>query len=127
MWIFLVLRFALTGQLLKDIPVSGQHLVFALDLSLLAPTLVLAGVLLYRRTAMGFVLGTAVSVFGAVYQLNLMLAGVFQENADVRGVKAFPLESILLTTGFVAAGLILVLHRGRRAGPLRSLSTDGPS
>lgn len=115
LWIFLVLRFALTGQLLEDIPVSGQHLVFALDLSLLAPTLVLAGVLLYRRTAMGFVLGTAVSVFGAVYQLNLMLAGVFQANADVRGVKAFPLESVVLTTAFVAAAAVLVLHRWRRA------------
>lgn len=115
LWIFLVLRFALTGELLEDIPVSGQHLVFALDLSLLAPTLVLAGVLLYQRTSMGFVLGTAVSVFGAVYQLNLMLAGVFQANADVRGVKAFPLESIVLTTVFVAAAAVLVLHRWRRA------------
>jgi hypothetical protein len=37
-------RFALTGGLLADIPVDGQHLVFALDLALLAPTLVLAGI-----------------------------------------------------------------------------------
>ncbi|MGH2820006.1 MAG: hypothetical protein ACRDJ5_05060, partial [Actinomycetota bacterium] len=46
LWVFLVLRFAFTGELLNDIPAEGQHLVFALDLSLLIPTLVLAGVLL---------------------------------------------------------------------------------
>src|ERR671919_671683 len=35
LWVFVVLRFVTTGQLLEDIPVEGQHLVFALDLSLL--------------------------------------------------------------------------------------------
>ena len=113
LWIFLVLRFAVTGRLLHDIPVEGQHLVFALDLSLLVPTLIVAGVLLYRRTAVGLVLGTAVSVFGAAYQLNLMLAGVFQANAGVPGVKAFPPEGILLTVGFVAASALLLQHRER--------------
>jgi hypothetical protein len=109
-----VLRFAVTGQLLHDIPVEGQHLVFALDLSLLVPTLVLAGVLLFRRTAAGFVLATAVCVFGAVYQLNLMLAGVFQANADVAGVTAFPPEGILLTGALAAASAVLLLHREHR-------------
>jgi hypothetical protein len=115
LWAFVVLRFAVTGQLLHDIPVEGQHLVFALDLSLLVPTLVLAGVLLYRRTATGFVLATAVSVFGAVYQLNLMLAGVFQDNANVAGVTAFPPEGILLTGALAAASAVLLLHREHRA------------
>jgi hypothetical protein len=109
LWVFIVLRFAVTGQLLHDIPIEGQHLVFALDLSLLVPTLVLAGVLLYRRTPAGFVMGAAVSVFGAAYQLNLMMAGVFQAAADVPGVKAFPPEGILLTVAFVAASAFLLL------------------
>ena len=119
LWVFVVLRFVTTGQLLEDIPVEGQHLVFALDLSLLAPTLVLAGVLLFRMRPIGFVMGTAVSVFGAGYQINLMASGVFQANADVPGVKAFPLESIILTVGFVVASVILLLAvRGaRREGP----------
>jgi hypothetical protein len=39
--------------------------------ALLAPSLVLAGVLLFRRRTFGFLLGTALAVFGAVYQLNL--------------------------------------------------------
>jgi hypothetical protein len=111
LWIYLVLRFAATGQLLYDVPVDGQHLVFALDLSLLVPALVVAGVLLYRRTALGLVLGTAVSVFGAAYQLNLMFAGVLQANAGVAGAKAFPPEGILLTIGFVAASAVLLMLR----------------
>ena len=116
LWLFLVTRFAVTGEVLNDIPVDGQHLVFALDLSLLVPTLILAGVLLFRRTAVGFVLAPAVAVFGAVYQVNLMMAGVFQDAAGVAGVKAFPLEGIVLTAAFVLASAVLLLSSGRRAG-----------
>jgi hypothetical protein len=113
LWAFLVVRFAVTGRLLNDIPVEGQHVVFALDLSLMVPTLIIAGILLYRKTALGFVLGPAASVFGAAYQLNLMLAGVFQANADVAGLKAFPPEGVLLTVGFVVASAVLLMHRRR--------------
>jgi hypothetical protein len=120
LWIVLVLRNALTGRLLNDIPVEGQHLVFALDLSLLVPTLVVAGVLLFRRTAFGFVLGTAVTVFGALYQVNLMMAGLFQDNANVAGVKAFPLEGIVLTVGFLIASAILLLRGQGGAGTAES-------
>src|SRR5918996_6562643 len=94
-------------------------LVGPVTMVLLAPTLVLASVLLLRVRPVGFVMGTAVSGFGAAYQINLMASGVFQANADVPGVKAFPLESIILTVGFVVASLILLLAvRGaRREGP----------
>lgn len=111
LWIFLVVRNAITGEVLHDIPVWGQHLVFALDLALLVPSLVLAGVLLVRRRPFGFLLGTAMAVFGAVYQLNLMVASVFQDRADVAGVQAFAPESLLLTATFVAASVLLLLPR----------------
>ncbi|HUL85784.1 MAG TPA: hypothetical protein VLX89_09780 [Actinomycetota bacterium] len=113
LWIFVVLRFAVTGELLHDIPVAGQHLVFALDLALLVPSLILAGVLLILGKPMGYVLGAAMAVMGAAYQLNLMAAGAFQANADVAGTTAFPPEGILLTTLFVAAAVALL--RPRRA------------
>lgn len=112
LWAFLLVRFALTGELLADIPVDGQHLVFALDLALLVPTLVLAGILLFQRRAVGLVMGAAVAVFGAAYQVNLMLAGVFQDSAGVAGVKAFPIEGIVLTLGFVVASVALLTSRG---------------
>lgn len=111
LWIFLVVRNAITGEVLHDIPVWGQHLVFALDLALLVPSLVLAGVLLARRRPFGFLLGTAMAVFGAVYQLNLMVASVFQDRADVAGVQAFAPESLFLTATFVAASVLLLLPR----------------
>lgn len=114
LWLFLAIRFAVTGELMADLPADGIHLVFAIDTSLLVPALVLAGVLLWRRTAPGFVFGTAMAVMGLMYQVNLMMAGLFQASADVPGVKAFPLEGILLAAGFALATLALLLHRERR-------------
>lgn len=115
LWVVLVLRNAFTGALLNDIPVDGQHLVFGLDLALLVPTLVLAGVLLFLRRPVGVLLAGAICVFGAVYQVNLMMAGVFQENAGVAGVKAFPLESLVLTAAFVLAAVVMLRRSGLRA------------
>jgi hypothetical protein len=109
LWLFVVSRNAVTGEVLHDVPVAGQHLVLALDLSLLVPSLILAGVLLWRQTAMGYVLGAAMCVMGALYQLNLMVAGIFQANAEVAGVKAFPSEGLFLTAGLVIAALLLLL------------------
>lgn len=114
LWLFLAIRFAVTGELMADLPADGIHLVFAIDTSLLVPALVIAGVLLWRRTAPGFVFGTAMAVMGLMYQVNLMMAGLFQASADVPGVKAFPLEGILLAAGFALATLALLVHRERR-------------
>jgi hypothetical protein len=114
LWLFLSIRFAVTGELMADLPADGVHLVFAIDTSLLVPSLVVAGILLWRRTARGFVFGTAMVVMGAVYQVNLLLAGLFQASADVPGAKAFPPEGIVLATGFALASLWLLIPLGRR-------------
>jgi hypothetical protein len=113
LWIFVVARNAVTGEVLHDIPVRGQHLVFALDLSLLVPALVVAGALLFRRRPLGFVLGAAMAVFGAAYQANLMVASAFQDAADVRGVAAFAPESVFLTAAFAVAALLMLIPRRR--------------
>jgi hypothetical protein len=125
LWLFVVSRNAVTGEVRHDVPVAGQHLVLALDLSLLVPSLILAGVLLWRQTAMGYVLGAAMCVMGAIYQLNLMVAGIFQANAEVAGVKAFPPEGLFLTAGLVISALILLLgsptnKNKRQAGERRN-------
>ncbi len=108
LWIVVLVRNAITGAVIEDIPVAGQHLVFALDLALLVPSLVVAGVLLLRRTPMGFVLGTAMAVMGAAYQLNLMVGGLFQSNANVPGITAFPPEGILLTVAFMVSAAVML-------------------
>jgi hypothetical protein len=114
LWLFLAIRFAVTGELIAGLPRDGVHLVFAIDTSLLVPALVISGILLWRRTSRGFVFGTAMAVMAAIYQVNLLVAGVFQANSHVSGVKAFPLEGIVLATGFTLATLALLLGRERR-------------
>jgi hypothetical protein len=111
LWLVLLIDNAVTGNVMADIPVSGQHLVFALDLGLMAPSMVIAGVLLARRVPIGSLLGPAMALFGAVYQMNMMLAGVFQANADVAGVKAFPPEGLFLATLFWLAVALLFWPR----------------
>jgi hypothetical protein len=107
LWVFLAIRFAVTGELMADIPADGIHLVFAVDLSLLVPALVVAGVLLWRRTRIGVVFGAVMTVMGTLYQVNLLVAGVYQANADVAGAKAFPAEGIVVATGLVLASGVL--------------------
>src|SRR5687767_5203863 len=63
-----------------------------LDLALLASTLVVAGILLFGRTAVGLLMGAAISLFGLVYPVNLQTAAVFQNAAGVPGVRAFPIS-----------------------------------
>ena len=112
LWIVLSIRFALTGKLMADIPIRGIHLVFAIDLALLVPALVVAGVLCWRRTAVGVLFAAVMAVMGSLYQVNLLLAGFFQAEADVPGVKAFPPEGVVLAIGFFAAAAV-IFRRGR--------------
>jgi hypothetical protein len=116
LWVFLALRYAVTGELMADIPREGIHLVFAVDTALLVPALVLSGVALWRRSEIGLVFGPAMTVMGAVYQVNLLVSGLFQANADVAGAKAFPLEGIVLAAGFGAAAVVLLVPRRGRIG-----------
>jgi len=96
------------------VPAAGQHLVFALDLAFLVPSLVLSGVLLFRRLPLGFLLGTAMASMGAVYQVNMSVAAVFQDRADVVGATAFAPESVGLTISFAVAALVMLAPRKER-------------
>jgi hypothetical protein len=109
MWSWFSLRFAVTGKLPGGaFPASGQHLVYTLDLSLLVPSFALAGVLLWRRTAWGFVLATLVGVYAAVYQLNYLIASAFQADADVAGAMALDPAALGLTIAFLLAAVLLL-------------------
>jgi hypothetical protein len=113
-WVFLILRFVVTGDLLKQIPVTGQHLIFALDLTLMMPALVVAGVLLYRRTTIGYVLGPAVAVLGAVYSLNGNAAAWFQSHAGVPGAVAVSPTNVVITLAMFGPAVALWLGARRR-------------
>jgi hypothetical protein len=110
-----------TGEVLADKPVRGQHVVFALDLSLLVPALVVSGVLLWRRTPIGYVAAGIVSVMGSLVLLNLLLAGAFQANADVAGVRTFPPEGIAMAVGMIASMVLLLGARTQTQGRNRTM------
>jgi hypothetical protein len=119
-WVGLIVRNVLTGEVLEQIPVRGQHLVFALDLTLMMPALVIAGILLVRRTTMGFLLGTAVAFLGAVYSLNGNAAAWFQAKAGVAGVQAVSPTNIVITVAmFVPAAWLWLGTRRAPKGPDR--------
>lgn len=124
LWVFVIVRNAFTGEVLHDIPVNGQHLVFALDLALLVPSLIVSGVLLARRRPFGMVFGTGMAVMGAAYQLNLMMAAVYGAAADVPGVKALSAEGVILTTSFIAAAVLLLFVS---VGPSRPFGVRVPA
>ena len=122
LWSYFSIDYAVTGRLsLGAAPLQGMHLVFAIDLSLMVPGMTLAGVLLWRRRPWGYVLGAVMSVFGAVYQLNLAAAGWFQANAGVEGVRRIdPVGAGFVVVFLVAAAVMIRELRAVISGPNRA-------
>jgi MFS family permease len=119
-WGTMSLRFAVTGELPQDVmPPSAVHLVYALDMAVLAPVFLLGGVLLWRRLPWGSVLAAAVNVSGAAYLTVLWFVGGFQANAGIEGktwASPVAIGAVLLC---LAAALVLLVppRTGRhRAG-----------
>jgi hypothetical protein len=94
-------------------PAEAVHLVYALDLSLLAPAFVVSGVLLWRRTPWGLLLGGAVSVFGAAYLTVLWCVGGFQADAGIDGKTWLSPAGVVPALLCLACALLLL----RRSGP----------
>jgi hypothetical protein len=116
LWLVLIARNVLTGELLAGVPVFGQHLIFALDLTLMMPALVIAGVLLWRRRPSGYFLATAVAVLGAVYTLNGNAAAWFQARAGVAGAHAVSPTNLVLTVAMFVPAVALWRGARKRSG-----------
>jgi hypothetical protein len=74
----------------------------------MAPSMAVGGIWLWRRKPWGFVLATALCVFGAAYQANLAAAGVFQANAGVDGAKLVDPMGVTVLLAFVVAGVAML-------------------
>jgi hypothetical protein len=110
-WGGISLRFALTGTLPANLmPPSAVHLVYAIDLSLLAPVFVVAGVLLWRREPWGAVLAVAVNASGAVYLAVLWAVGGFQADAGIPGTTWLSPVAIGSVLACLAATLALLVR-----------------
>lgn len=115
-WGSMSVRFALTGELPQDVmPPEAVHLVYALDLGLLAPAFVTSGVLLWRGAAWGSVLAAAVNASGAVYLAVLWAVGGFQADAGIEGRTWWSPVAIGSVLACTAAALALLVDRGHDA------------
>ena len=128
-WGGISLRFAVTGALPANImPPSAVHLVYAIDLSLLAPVFVVAGVLLWRREPWGAVLAVAINASGAVYLAVLWAVGGFQANAGIPGttwLSPVAIGSVLACLVATAALLVHPNPEGNRTTAPTAAATVG--
>lgn len=85
MWIAQSLSFVTSGVVPQSIQDSGHPtgVVYALDLSLLVPGMVLGAVWLWQRRPWGYVLGAMMMVKGTVYPLALVGMTIFSAKAGV--------------------------------------------
>jgi hypothetical protein len=89
-------------------PTRRRPIVFALDLTLVVPTMLVAAVLLWRRHAWGHVLGTIVGIKGVLYALVLLAMAAGQANRGEDDAWSFAPVSAFLLVGclLVAASLL---------------------
>jgi hypothetical protein len=122
MWVTFSLRFAVTGVVPQEpshliLPSSFTHLGWALDLSLLVPGYVLAGLLLWRRAAWGYVLATLLVVSGTLHQAAYLTALVFQVDAGIPGASAFDPSEVPIVVAFAGTALLLLVNCDRPPRP----------
>lgn len=116
-WGTLSVRYALTGALPEDVmPPEAVHLVYAIDLAVLAPAFLVAGVLLWLRIPWGAVLAAAVNVSGAAYLAVLWVVGGFQADAGIEGKTWASPVAVGATLACLLAALVLLLP-ARRGAP----------
>lgn len=103
------LGFVFTGQLPAIVTRTGHptSIVFALDLTLLVPFLVLGAIWLLQRKPWGYVLAGISTVKGPVYTLALTAGSLWAAKAGVEGAAAeTPLWVFLTALGLIAGVLL---------------------
>jgi hypothetical protein len=122
LWIAQSLSFVVTGQV-PEFLLEVEHptsVVFALDLSLVVPFLVLGAIWLWKRRPWGYVLAAILNVKGAVYMIALSAVSVSATKAGFPEASAeMPLWG-LLSLGFLVASLFLL-------GNVQSAQEEGGS
>jgi len=105
-----------TGLLPADVmPPQAVHLVYALDLGVLAPAFIVSGVLLWLRRPWGAVLAAAANVSAAAYLLVLEVGGGFQADAGI-GTATWASVPAIGGTVVCLLAAVTLLTGGTRAG-----------
>lgn len=94
-------------EVVPSVGVDAFALVAALDMTLIVPFMVVAGVLLWRRSPWGFVLGAMMAVKGATYTLGLTMGSVVGATRDIAGSAAqIPVWGAWTAVGLAACVLL---------------------
>jgi hypothetical protein len=104
------LRFTTSGEVPSIVEKTGHptNLVFAMDLSLAVPVLLVGSVLLWRRLRWGYVLAAMGNIKGAVYMLALSAATITAFQAGtVDSITEVSLW-LLIGAGFATASVVLL-------------------
>ncbi len=109
--------FIFTGQVPSIVTTSGHptNVVFALDLTLLVPWLVLGALWLMKRQPWGMVIVGSLSVKGPLYTLVLSVNTVLVSQAGLGAGGELPLWATLTVLGAVASVLFYANVRERLA------------
>lgn len=102
------ITFIATGQLPAIVTITGHptNVVFALDLTLLIPWLVVGAVWLIKRNPWGYIIAGILSVKGPLYTLILGLNSVLVMNAGLTETSEMPIWGTLTVLGLVAGALL---------------------
>ncbi|MDF3044076.1 MAG: hypothetical protein K0R30_304 [Ornithinibacter sp.] len=123
-WGAMSVRVSRTGELPQEVmPPEAVHLVYAIDMGILAPMFVIAGVLLWRAAPWGAVMGVAVNASGAAYLMVLEVVGGFQADAGIPGASWLSPVAI----GAVLACLLATLALLVRPHPSRTVARGRPA
>ena len=102
------ISFVFSGQLPSIVTISEHptSIVFALDLTLLVPWLVVGALWLMKRQPWGFVIAGILSIKGPLYTLVLAINTVLVMKAGLGGAGELPLWVTLTLLGLLASGLL---------------------
>lgn len=90
-------------------------IIFALDLTLLIPALVLGALLVFKRHPWGYILATVTNIKGAVYTLVLAVGSMFAVHAGFSEASAeLPLWITLTAAGMFISVLLLVNIKSKK-------------
>ncbi len=117
LWVGMSLASTVTGVVPRPVVDSGHPtgVVFAIDLVLLVPPMLLAAVWLARGEPRGWLLAGVLSVGGTVYTLSLAAASIEVARRGAGAGAELPVWTGLTALGVVAVTLLLAGMRGSRA------------
>lgn len=120
MWAVFAAKSVTTGEALAEpsrlvLPAEMTGLGAILDVSLLVPSYLLVGVLLWRRSAWGFVLAPVLLLAGSLHQVAYMAGLVSQARAGIHGASAWDPAEPVIAGAFGAAAAALLAACGRNA------------